>query len=54
MRKVIFEGYVFQDLVEWGPIDRKLYQCIVNLIFGTLRHLFSGLAKAEACRPLAR
>jgi Txe/YoeB family toxin of Txe-Axe toxin-antitoxin module len=53
MRKVIFESHVFQDFVEWGAIDRKPYQRIVNLIFGTLRHLFSGLAKAEACRPLA-
>jgi toxin YoeB len=54
MRKVIFEGHAFQDFVEWGTIDRKLYQRIVNLILDTLRHPFSGLAKAEACRPSTR
>jgi toxin YoeB len=50
MRKVIFEGHAFQDFVEWGTIDRKLYQRIVNLIFDTLRHPFSGLGKPEALR----
>ena len=50
MRKVIFESHAFQDFVEWGTIDRKLYQRIVNLIFDTLRHPFSGLGKPEALR----
>jgi toxin YoeB len=50
MRKVIFEGHAFQDFVEWGAIDRKLYQRIVNLIFDTLRHPFSGLGKPESLR----
>ena len=48
MRKVIFEGHAFHDFVEWGTIDRKLYQRIVNLVFDTLRHPFSGLRDARS------
>jgi toxin YoeB len=54
MRKVIFEGRAFQDFVEWGTIERKLYQRIVNLIFDTLRHPFSGLGKSEPLRQELR
>jgi toxin YoeB len=50
MRKVIFEGHAFQDFVEWGAIERKLYRRIVNLIFDTSRHPFSGLGKPEPLR----
>lgn len=50
MRKVVFEGHAFQDFVEWGTTDKKLYQRIINLIFDTLRHPFSGLGKPEPLR----
>jgi toxin YoeB len=50
MRKVVFEGHAFRDFVEWGTIDKKLYQRIINLIFDTLRHPFSGLGKPEPLR----
>ena len=50
MRRVIFEGSAFQDFAEWATIDKKLYQRIVNLIFDTLRHPFTGLGKPEPLR----
>ncbi len=47
MRKIIFEGSVFQDFIEWATIDKKLYQRIVDLIMDILRQPFSGIGKPE-------
>ena len=47
MRKIVFEGRVFQDFVAWETINKKLYQRIADLVMDILRHPFTGIGKPE-------
>ncbi len=51
MKQIAFEGSAFEDFVEWGKTNRKIYDRIVSLIMDTLRHPFTGIGKPE---PLKR
>ena len=47
MRAIVFEGTSFNDFVEWGSVDKKMYQRTVTLILDMLRSPFTGLGKPE-------
>lgn len=50
MRKVLFEGYAFEDFGEWATNDKKIYQKIITLIKDIDRSPFGGLGKPEALK----
>jgi toxin YoeB len=47
MNQVTFEKTAFQQFVEWGRLDKKTHQQIVDLILDILRQPYTGLGKPE-------
>jgi toxin YoeB len=47
MRRVIFEGRVFEDFTDWANQDKRIYVKIVELIRDIQRSPFTGLGKPE-------
>jgi toxin YoeB len=47
MNQVTFEKTAFQQFVEWGRLDKKIHQKIVDLILDILRQPYTGLGKPE-------